>query len=186
MSESKTEVDQGPAATLSQSEILAELKSLTNGQKTALVKKARLYAQATAYGYEDLIQETYSRLLAGDRKWRRDLSAVPLLSGVMRSVAWDWKRKDGPLSEDLEIGDDGAEARGMLARLDVQAVLSLFDDDPVAKRMVVEMMYGAKGDELQAACGLSQTDYESKRKKIRRRLEKWGTKEGNVSCKKEL
>jgi RNA polymerase sigma-70 factor (ECF subfamily) len=166
-------VGQGSAATLSQIEIMAELTSLTDGQKTALVKKARLYARATAYSYEDLIQETYIRVLAGDRNWRRGLTPVPFLTGVMRSVAWDWKRKDDPLSEDKEIGDEGAEARGVMARLDIQAVISLFDDDPIAKRMVVEMMDGAKGEELQVASGLNQTEYETKRKKIRRRLERW-------------
>ncbi len=157
---------------MSQSEIAAHLRSLTHGQKTALVKVARLYAARTAYGYEDLLQEAFSRVLAGDRRWRSDLGVVTFFSGVMRSVAWEWKSNGGSTVEDAEFSDEGAEARGLLARLDVQKVLSLFDDDQVAKALVTQMMLGANAEELQAICGLNRTEYESKRKKIRRRLEK--------------
>ena len=60
----------------------------------------------------------------------------------------------------------------MIARLDVQRVLSLFDDDPVAKRVAAGMMIGTGAEEVQVSCGLSKTEYESKRKKVRRRIEK--------------
>ncbi len=153
---------QGEAATsvMSQGEAAAAVMSLTPGQKVALFKVARLYATRTVYSCEDLIQETYSRVLAGDRKWH--LTAVAFLSGVMRSIAWEWKGCDNSPVE-VELSDEGVEARGVIARLDVQRVFSLFDDDPVI---------GAAAEAIQASCGLSQTEYESKRKKIRRRIEK--------------
>ena len=157
---------------LSRSEAAARLRSLTPVQKTALVKIARLYAQRTAYDWEDLLQEAYGRILAGDRSWRRDLPAVPFFGGVMKSIAWEWKRNEGSTLDDIDVSDEGAEARGAIARQDVKRVLALFNDDPIARKMVTEMMMGTKGKDLREACGLTQTAYESKRKKIRRHLEK--------------
>ncbi len=172
MSEFTSERGEQSAPVMSQSEIAALVKALTHGQKTALVKVARFYASRTNYDYEDLLQEALSRALAGDRSWRRDLQAVTFFSGVIRSIAWEWRRNDGLMVEDYEASDEGSGARGVIARLDVQRVLALFDDDPIAKKLAAQMMVGTKAEELQAACGLSSTEYESKRKKIRRRIEK--------------
>ena len=48
----------------------------------------------------------------------------------------------------------------------------MFADDAVAQKLVVGMMEGARGLELWESSGLTKTDYESKRKKIRRRIER--------------
>ncbi len=160
------------APVMTHSEVAAHVESLTPAQKTALVKLARLYARKTSYEWEDLLQEALGRVLACDRSWRRDLPVVSFLAGVMRSIAWEWKRTKGSTVEEVEVGDEGAAARGMLARLDITRVLSLFDDDVVAKKIVTEMMLGTRAEDLREACGLTQIAYESKRRKIRRRIEK--------------
>jgi hypothetical protein len=49
----------------------------------------------------------------------------------------------------------------------------LFDDDPIAQKILKGMADGARGKDLQQASGLSPTEYESKRKKIRRRIQKF-------------
>ena len=70
----------------------------------------------------------------------------------------------------------GAAARDSLnanAVLDAAKIVELFDDDPVARNMVTSMMGGARGEELQAISGLGKVAYESKRTKIRRRIEKF-------------
>src|SRR5262249_29751929 len=46
------------------------------------------------------------------------------------------------------------------------------DDDPIAQKILVARMEGARGEEQLKLTGLSPTDYESKCKKIRRRIEK--------------
>lgn len=175
MSEFTNEGTQGSAPRKSQSEVLACLKSLTAGQKTALVKIARLYAKATHDSHEDLLQEAYKQVLSGKRTWPSDVAAIPFLHNVMKSIADNWRRKgrkNDQLSEEFELGDEGAGARGMMAKLEVQKVLSIFYDDPVAKQIIVEKLTGATAEELQASLGLSKTEYENKCKKIRRRLEK--------------
>jgi len=64
------------------------------------------------------------------------------------------------------------EERRAIAGLDVAKIIALFDDDPAAQAIMRGMMEGARGAELQELSGLDKTDYESKRTKIRRRIEK--------------
>lgn len=72
---------------LSPAEVIAAIKALTDHDKTALAKVARLYAPKTPYGHEDLLQEAFHRVLAGDRTWPRGVPALLLLAGVIRSIA---------------------------------------------------------------------------------------------------
>ena len=46
-------------------------------------------------------------------------------------------------------------------------------DDAAAKQIVLAMMEGTRGEELRELSGLALSEYESKRKKIRRRIEKF-------------
>ena len=98
------------------------------------------------------------------------MPATVFLGGVIRSIAWQWESDlSGP---EIDTGDEGAGARGTLAKIDVMKIIALFDDDPVAQKIVMAMMDGARGEELEQLSGLNSTEYESKRKKIRRRIEK--------------
>jgi hypothetical protein len=90
--------------------------------------------------------------------------------GVLRSIAWEWRRDrhaEAP-ANDIADAPGGADAT-----LDAEKVVALFNDDPVAKRIVLAMMDGARGEELQAVSGLGKREYESKRTKIRRRIDKF-------------
>jgi hypothetical protein len=50
--------------------------------------------------------------------------------------------------------------------------LALFDDDAVARNVLLLMLDGVKGAELLSRSELSDTEYESCRRKIRRRIER--------------
>ena len=158
------------AAALSPAEAGAAIRSLGAADKIALMKIARLYARKTPYDHEDLLQEALCRVLSGARAWPRTLAALPFLWGVVRSIAWEWR------SETFDATPDGAdpsgEERRAIAGLDIAKIIALFDDDPAAQKIVRGMMEGARGQELQELSGLAKTDYESKRTKIRRRIEK--------------
>jgi DNA-directed RNA polymerase specialized sigma24 family protein len=158
------------AAVLSSAEAAAAVRALSMADKTALMKIARLYAKKTPYDHEDLLQEALCRVLAGTRAWPRRVAALPFLWGVVRSIAWEWKTQ--ALDRVPEAADPAGEERRAIAGLDVVKVLALFDDDPVAQAIVCGMMEGARGAELQQLSGLDKTDYETKRTKIRRRIEK--------------
>jgi hypothetical protein len=115
---------------LAAAEITNVIKTLRDGEKTTIVKIARLFARKTSYGHEDLLQEAYCRVLDGRRGWARGVPAVPFFHGVMRSIAWEWKMEF--TGEEIDIGDEGAVERGTLAKIDVMKILALFDDDPIA------------------------------------------------------
>jgi DNA-directed RNA polymerase specialized sigma24 family protein len=163
-----------PAAdTYARDEIIQVLQSLTAPQKTALNKVARIYAGKTSYGHDghkDLIQEAYLRVLNGQREWPRDVAVVPFLAGVMRSIAWDWREEDH--FEDAEPELIGHEDQSALARIDIKKIIGMFSNDPAAQTILLAMAQGARGEELRKLSGLSPTEYESKRTKIRRQLEK--------------
>jgi DNA-directed RNA polymerase specialized sigma24 family protein len=169
MSEPSTvaEVDNGPP--LSRAEIGNAIRFLTTAEKTKIVKIAAQYAKMTPYEANDLYQEAWLRAIDGRRKWPRGLPATNFFWGVMRSIAWEWKRKDDPLDKD--IGDKGAQERTLLDRDHAMKIIKAFDDDPIAHQILVAITKGARGEELLKLSGLSPTDYESKRKKIRRRIE---------------
>ena len=158
-------------ARLSLCEVERALASLSDGEMIALMKIARLYARKTSYDKEDLIQEAFARVLSGRRAWTKGTDPVLFLGGVIRSIAWEWKNEgppDGQPSTDLQI-----EERNANAAIDAAKIVALFDDDLVARNMVAAMMDGARGEELQAISGLGKVAYESKRTKIRRRVEKF-------------
>ena len=62
----------------------------------------------------------------------------------------------------------------MMASIDSAKIVAMFADDLVAQKIVFGMMEGARGEELQRSSGLGNVEYESKRRKIRRRIEKLG------------
>jgi hypothetical protein len=70
---------------------------------------------------------------------------------------------------------EGKEARGIQAGIDVERILTLFDDDPIAKTILIGIAKGRRGEDLERESGLSSTEYQSKLKKIRRRIEKLKT-----------
>jgi RNA polymerase sigma-70 factor (ECF subfamily) len=161
-------------APLSRAEIESALRGLTAGDQTALMKAAQHWAKLRRIPFDpdDLIQETICRVLDGRRPWPRDRRAIEFLTGVIKSIAWEWK---GLHDEEIELGDGGAEERGLLAKIDLKRIIALFDDDPIAQKMLMLMADGTRGENIARAVGLSPTEYESKRKKIRRRIEKLKT-----------
>jgi RNA polymerase sigma-70 factor (ECF subfamily) len=160
------------SAPLSRAEIESALRGLTAGEQTALMKAAQYWAKLRRIPFDpdDLIQETICRVLDGRRPWPRDRRAIEFLTGVIKSIAWEWK---GLHDEEIELGDEGAGERGVLAKIDLERIIALFDDDPIAQKMLVGMADGTRGEDIARAVGLSPTEYESKRKKIRRRIEKF-------------
>jgi hypothetical protein len=88
----------------------------------------------------------------------------------MRSIASDWAPEG--FDDALEVDEIGCANHAAAARIDARKMLALFDDDPIAQKIFVAMLEGAKGEELRQISGLAAKDYESKRTKMRRRLEK--------------
>ena len=143
---------------------------LTDAEKTRMVMIARIRAKGTSYEHRDLINEAWTRVFEGRRKWPKDVDVIPFMSGVMWSVSGDWQAEKH--DESVDIDSVGIDNHPRAATLDAQKIMALFDDDPIAQKMVIAMMKGLRGEELKEMSGLTQTEYESKRTKIRRRVEK--------------
>jgi RNA polymerase sigma-70 factor (ECF subfamily) len=116
-----------------------------------------------------------------------DVPIEVFLSGVMRSIRteyWRRQRRDGRHWRRGEAADDspaaGGEAepadavpdpeRALLALQELEAIAKLFADDPVALQIIVGLGDGLSADEIRAACGLTKTEYDSARKRMRRAL----------------
>jgi DNA-directed RNA polymerase specialized sigma24 family protein len=175
---------------LSEAEIRCEISSLTAGGRTRLIRIANYYGRISFEEPDELVHEAICRVLEGKRAWPRDLEKLGFLAGVIKSIAGDRRRAQErtiPLDEESEVREarrglmdyEGTEARKIRAKLDekriMMRIMTLFDDDPIAQQVVIGMVDGARGEELERASGLSPTEYESKRKKIRRRIEKLKT-----------
>lgn len=157
--------------TYTPAEVSQALRALSAEHKTVLVKIARAYARKTSYGHEDLLQEALTRVLEGKRAWPRKLPLAVFLRGVMRSIASDWLADSRDDSVDVDA--IGYVNHAAAARIDLHKMLALFADDPIAGKIFSAMLQGVKGEELREVSGLSPRDYETKRTKMRRRLERW-------------
>jgi DNA-directed RNA polymerase specialized sigma24 family protein len=160
---------ESPAETYTAAEIREAVKSLTTQHKTALVKLAKVYAMKTSFGHEDLLQEAFMRVLAGRRKWPKSVAVEPFLAGVMRSIAWDWQVER---HEGVEVNETSYEDQTASEKIDTLKTIALFNDDSIAQKIIIALLDGARGEELRKLSGLTKTEYESKRAKIRRRIEK--------------
>ncbi len=159
---------------LSREEVEQALRRLTIAEKTALIKFARAQALKTKpYDAHDLLQETQKRCLEEDRRlWPKDITALAFLCGVVRSIASEWRNNPVP-DPPPEPEPVGNEERRSIARIDAQRFIRLFEDDVIAQRIVIGIMIGTRGEELRESSGLNAVEYESRRKKIRRRIERY-------------
>jgi hypothetical protein len=164
--------DQASTAALSQAELIAIIQALGDADKIVLLKIARLYARKTPFDHDDLLQEAICRVLSGRRVWARGVPVRSFLVGVMRSVAWEWKGQ--PHEAVIDAPDPGCGESPMMASIDSAKIVAMFADDLMAQKIVLGMMGGARGEELQRSSGLGKVEYESKRRMIRRRIKKLG------------
>ena len=154
---------------LSLAEIESLISRLTVADRTRLIRIAQKYKGRIKYEPEDLVNEALCRILEGRRSWPRRVETMPFLVGVIKSIASEWKQD---LLEGIDLEDERAGERGIFAGIDIRRIIALFDDDPIAKIILMGMAEGKSGEELEQASGLSPTECESKVKKVRRRIEK--------------
>ncbi|MGH8288252.1 MAG: RNA polymerase sigma factor [Steroidobacteraceae bacterium] len=147
---------------------------------------ARVYARGLPpeVTWEDLLQEALTRVIVGSRHRPQGVPTVAFVAGVLRSLkAEHWRRArresggDATLRIDhehdtsLALSDPtpGPE-RALSARQELSAIRELFADDPAATTIIEGLGEGLSAGEIRRATGLSKTDYDSARKRIRRTL----------------
>jgi DNA-directed RNA polymerase specialized sigma24 family protein len=145
---------------------------------------ARVYARGLPpeVMWEDLLQEALTRVVSGSRRRPQGVPMVAFVAGILRSLrAEHWRRagrgRDDALRLDhehdvsLALSDPtpGPE-RALSARQELIAIRELFADDPTAAAIIEGLAEGLSAEEIRRTTGLSRTDYDSARRRIRRAL----------------
>lgn len=176
---------------LSRDEIEEALRSLPPAGWIRLHKAARYFCRRRRHlDPDDLLQEAFARALDASRNCPRNVDVVRFVAQAMRSIASDTMKALAGQPETHAvplIGDDDrltfdppdcrptAEERLANAQ-EVEeikrAILLLFVDDPTAQIIVEAFMEGTDGEELRALTDLTKIAFASKRRLIRRRIDK--------------
>lgn len=178
------------AAGRTREEIEETVRAFTPAQWARLRLVARRYAGRGRIQWDDLLQEVFVRTLEGGRKCPSHVDVVKFLAEAMRGIADDEAEKIenrfthipviapgepetgaiDPEETRLNAEDDAVVAQNVRAIRD--AVLALFRDDSQARDLVEGVMEDFSADELRELTGLDKTAYASKRKLIRRTIDK--------------
>jgi hypothetical protein len=160
-------------AVRSKDEIASAIRVLTPAQWARLRTVADRYSYAMSA--DDLLQEAFTRALADDgRDCPADIDVVRFLAEAMRSIAnAEYEKakfgpslvpiasygdqKDGAADPlDAAIGADDWLAREQHAAARHKEILTLFDDDPLARDIVEGRMAEMSADELRELTGLDR------------------------------
>lgn len=184
----------GATATLDQIE--DQIERLTEADWARL----RKMAQANLWGIrlddpEELINETFERLIAGSRSWRAGMAFVPWMRSAMKSVADGIRNRNAVKLEatTTDLADDcdpdaapdifGSEERTPLdlvlteearamAESDLAKIEAHFKGDQNVELILMGIEDGLKPEEVRDIGGLTLTQYESARKQLRRGLDR--------------
>jgi DNA-directed RNA polymerase specialized sigma24 family protein len=149
---------------------------------------ARLHARGLPadIGWADLLQEAFARVLDGSRRQPEGLSMVVFVAGVMRSLKSEhWRRAGRELRYQRSQEADPRESapdpeRTMEALQELAAIDRLFADDPVVLQIIAGIGEGLWAEQIRTALGISATEYDSARKRMRRVLLREG-----LTCRQE-
>lgn len=177
----------GHAAARSRDEIADAVRAFPDADWARLKKVARYYANGRPIEPDDLLQEGLLRAI-DSRVCPSHVDVVKFVAEAIRSIAHGEAEKvehklelvpkaSQDLPEALDVRDPTPTAEEALlseerAATIRNAVLALFDDDPQARDIVEGTMEDMTADELRELTGLGSTAYDSKRRLIRRRVDK--------------
>jgi DNA-directed RNA polymerase specialized sigma24 family protein len=184
-------VSSGPAPLRRSTEQVSDaIRGLSPADWARLRKVAHRYAFGRPIEPLDLLQEALFRAIS-TRTCPDHVDVVRFLAEAMRSIAHGESEK--AVLELVSIAKSGeaggefdnlpdhtpgpeacmisAEHAEMCEQVCV-AIRSLFDDDPIAKDILDGLSEGFSAEEIRELTGLDKTAYDSKRKLIRRRIDK--------------
>ena len=184
-------------------EIAAAVESLTGEDLWRLGKYARwrirgLGRAAQGCDYEDLLREAIAATCDPERR-RWNKAEVPFarhLKGVMQSISSHWREKfddEAVLEADaIRVGKDGEEINPLLnvasplpdaelalaAKEQLAQIETLVADRPLAALIVAGMRDRMSGPEIKELLGISQKEYETEMRWLRRNVRDQARKAG--------
>jgi hypothetical protein len=183
-SESAVRAEPAGDEVLSQAELSAAIEKFSEPDWFRIKKAALHFCDRVGGDWEDLQNEALVRALDGQRKCPKEIRVVTFLRNVIRSIASERDGLDGhtSLSDELEAQQQTAAgavpltepADPMASTMDATSMLegaaAVFDGDETAQKLFEGILDGIEGEKLRALLGLSQKEFDSKRRFVRRRL----------------
>jgi len=165
-------------------DVARAIHALTAADLVRLKALARLWTRGLpeVLGWSDVLHEAIARALDGSRKWPSGVPILAFLSSVMRSICddqWRRARREGRLlarDDDFEAGEGEARAtapdpeRALAAAQALAAVNGLFCGDPGALKVIAGLADGLTPAEICRLYGMSERDYDTTRRRMRRAL----------------
>jgi RNA polymerase sigma-70 factor (ECF subfamily) len=169
--------------------VAAALASLSDADLLRLKRFAQFRSlRLPLLDWSDLLNEAVARVLDGSRRWPSDLDFVVFMRQSIRSIASEhWRgRQRSPVVTEAEMPDDGLigesswlnvaarpalhPEREVLAQMALNDVASVFAGDAAALAVLRGLAEGDSAAEIQRQAGLTENQYASTQKRIRRRL----------------
>lgn len=132
--------------------------------------------------WQELLHEAVLRALDGSRPWPPDVKLIAFLAGIMRSLRSDhWRRHRATAAalsvQAAEVASEAPDPERIAAASQALAAIDrLFADDPAALAVILGLSQGLSAGEIRQRAGLSETEYDSTRKRMRRALLRHGLK----------
>lgn len=140
--------------------------------------------------HDDLLEEAVIDTLAGNRRWNKSkVSFAGHLRGAVRSISSHWEEQFNPDEPHLEseltsVSPEGKEWNPLMqvkssmpnqdrvldAKQQVEEIERLFADDMVPSLIIQGFREGMSGPEVRTTLELSQTEYDTAMKRIRRKV----------------
>ena len=125
--------------------------------------------------WSDLLHEAILRALSGTRPWPPGVPLVAFLAGIMRSLSNEHWRRHQRESASCDQDNAGEAApdnpeRAYAAMEALAAIDRLFAADATAMKIIAGLTNGLPAEEIRRHYGLSATDYDTTRRRMRRAL----------------
>jgi DNA-directed RNA polymerase specialized sigma24 family protein len=147
---------------------------------------ARVYARGLPADvtWDDLLQEALTRVMLGARRQPEGVTTVAFVAGIMRSLKSEhWRRvrkrsgnhearRTGRISNrEIDVPDPApGPERSLSAQQELSEIDRLFGDDPVVLKIIACLGQGFSAEQIRGTLRISKTDYDSARRRMRRRL----------------
>jgi DNA-directed RNA polymerase specialized sigma24 family protein len=166
-------------------DIARAIHALSNADLVRLKALARLWARGlpAGVGWADVLHEAIARALDGSRKWPPGVPILAFLSGIMRSICEDqWRRarreaevlvRDEELTDVCAFGEEvksPSPERVVAAAQSLAVIDRLFAGDPQAQKVIAGLAEGLTPPEICKRYGMSEREYDTTRKRMRRAL----------------
>jgi DNA-directed RNA polymerase specialized sigma24 family protein len=158
-------------------EVVAELERLPRSEQDRVERRARILVGGTTMEPGDLVNTVVERLLTQRRHWHRQETMAACFDRTMKSVRQDyWRREQSPI---IAVNDAAAGIRNdpdpenqTMVREELRRILDVLRDDQRTQEIALAMANGEKPAEIRERFGLTETEYDSALKRIRRKLMK--------------